>query len=67
MPEDELHRLALAIRATIGIEALVWLTDVGHLSREEALSIMRWSGRALLRAVLEERSLLPSQQDLPSE
>jgi AcrR family transcriptional regulator len=52
--DDELHKLALAIRATTGIEALVWLTDVGKLSREDAVSTMRWSARALLRAALEE-------------
>ncbi len=45
MPESELHRLALAIRATIGIEALVWLTDIGGLSREEARDLMRSSAR----------------------
>jgi AcrR family transcriptional regulator len=55
IPDDELHKLALAIRATTGIEALVWLTDVGKLSREDAVSIMRWSARSLLRAALEDR------------
>jgi AcrR family transcriptional regulator len=54
MPDDELHKLALAIRAATGIEALVWLTDVGKLSREDAVSTMQWSARALLRAALEE-------------
>jgi hypothetical protein len=48
------HRLALAIRAAIGIEALVWLTDVGGLSRAEAVATMRWSARALLRATLDD-------------
>jgi hypothetical protein len=50
----ERHRLALAIRATLGIEALVWLTDVGGLSREDATDLMRSSARALLRAALAE-------------
>src|SRR5918997_3409180 len=36
MPEGELRRLVYGIDATLGIEALVWLTDVGGLSREEA-------------------------------
>lgn len=44
-----MRRLALAIRTTIGIEALVWLTDVAGLSREEALKTMRWSAAALVR------------------
>jgi AcrR family transcriptional regulator len=51
---DGLHRLVLAIRATLGIEALVWLTDVGELSREDATELMRSSARALLRAALAD-------------
>ena len=31
LPADELHRLAVAIRSAVGIEALVWLTDVAGL------------------------------------
>ena len=50
LSERELRRLVLAIRATIGIEALVWLTDVAGLSREEAVDIMRSSARTLARA-----------------
>ncbi|MCY7300868.1 MAG: hypothetical protein LH616_16880, partial [Ilumatobacteraceae bacterium] len=46
----EVHRLVLAIRATIGIEALIWLTDVAGLSRAEATDLMAWSARALLHA-----------------
>lgn len=53
LSERELRRLALAIRATVGIEALVWLTDVAGLSREEAVEIMRSSARALLRDACE--------------
>ena len=54
MSEPELRRLVLAIRAAIGIEALVWLTDIGKLSRAEAVETMRWSARALLRSALED-------------
>lgn len=50
----ELRRLVLAIRATCGIEALVWLTDVAGLSRQEASELMRWSALALLRTALAE-------------
>ena len=57
LSERELRRLALAIRATLGIEALVWLTDVGGLSREEAADLMRSSARTLLRAALAEAGL----------
>jgi len=52
--DRELRRLALALRATVGIEALVWLTDVGGLSREDAVDLMRSSARTLLRAALAD-------------
>ncbi len=54
MPEAELRRLALAIRTAVGIEALIWLTDIARLSREEATELMRWTAGALLRAALNE-------------
>lgn len=50
LPRDEFRRLVLAIAAAVGIDALVWLTDVAGLSRDEAADTMRWSARALLRA-----------------
>ncbi len=57
MPEKDRHRLVLAIRATLGIEALVWLTDVGGLSRDDAAELMRSSARTLLRAALADAGL----------
>jgi hypothetical protein len=54
MPAPELRRLVLAIRTTTGIEALVWLTDVAGLPREEATVLMRSSARALLRDACRE-------------
>jgi AcrR family transcriptional regulator len=48
LSEAELHALVLAIRATTGIEALVWLTDVAGRSRDDAVALMRWSAQALL-------------------
>jgi AcrR family transcriptional regulator len=53
MPERELRRLIYGIGATIGIEALVWLTDMGRLSREEAAEVMRSNARTLLLSALE--------------
>lgn len=47
-------RLARAIAASIGIEVLVWMTDVARMSRAEAVATMRWSASALLRAALDE-------------
>jgi hypothetical protein len=57
MLEPERHRLALAIRTAIGIEALAWLTDVAGLSRDDATDLMRWSARALLRSALIEKGI----------
>ncbi len=48
----ERHQLAVAIRSAIGVEALVWLTDVAGLDRVQAGELMRWSARAMLRAAL---------------
>jgi AcrR family transcriptional regulator len=53
----ELRRLVYAIRCAVGIEPLVWLCDVAGLSRKEAVDVMRWSARGLLRAVLAESDL----------
>jgi AcrR family transcriptional regulator len=49
-----LRRLVLAIRSACGIEALVWLTDVAGLSRQQAAELMRWSALALLSTALTE-------------
>jgi AcrR family transcriptional regulator len=51
---SKLRRLILAIRSGCGIEALVWLTDIARLSRQQAAELMRWSALALLRAALAE-------------
>ena len=56
LSDAELRRLILAIRATLGIEALVWLTDVGGVSRDEALEIMGNSARTLLDAAVARSS-----------
>jgi AcrR family transcriptional regulator len=50
--ERDLRRLVLAIRATVGIEALVWLTDIAGVSRDEAIDIMRSSARTLVEAAI---------------
>ena len=52
LTNEEVHRLALAVRSAIGVEALVWLTDVGGLSREDAAENMWWSAQSLLRAAV---------------
>ena len=54
MRSPALRRLVFAIRAAIGIEPLVWLTDIAGLPSEEAVALMRESTRTLLRAALEK-------------
>ncbi|MEA2444199.1 MAG: hypothetical protein QOJ12_1491, partial [Thermoleophilales bacterium] len=52
LPDAELRRLVHAIAAAVGIDSLVWLSDVAGLSRVDAVENMRWSARALLQAAL---------------
>lgn len=52
LTEAGVSRLAVAVRSTVGIESLVWLTDVAGLSREQAAELMQWSARALLHHAL---------------
>lgn len=52
LSEKQLHQLVLAIRATIGIEAIVWLVDVARLSRKDAVALTRWSAQALLERAM---------------
>lgn len=52
--EADFRKLVLAIRSAVGIEALVWLTDVAGLSRAEAAKLMRWSAQALLRSAVAD-------------
>src|SRR5688500_7289602 len=62
MSEADVHRLTLAIRSTAGIEALVWLTDVGGLSRGDARELMRWSARALLQSAITNATVAQPTQ-----
>jgi AcrR family transcriptional regulator len=62
LSKRELHRLALAIRATAGVEALVWLTDVGGLTRADAVDVMQWSARSLLRTARADRKSKSSRK-----
>ena len=53
LSDDERHQLALAIRSTIGIEALVWLTDVAGLDRSAATQLRQWAAKALLHGAVD--------------
>jgi AcrR family transcriptional regulator len=55
-----LRQLVLSIRAATGIEALVWLVDVGGLSSAEAVDLMRWSAQALLQRALTDAPPTPA-------
>jgi hypothetical protein len=59
VPQAQLRRLAIAIRSAIGIEALVWLTDVAGLSRDEVIELMQWSAQALLHQTLADHPKRP--------
>ena len=52
--DDGVHQTALAIRSVAGIEALIWLTDIGGLSRRHAVEVMRSNARAICRAALAD-------------
>jgi AcrR family transcriptional regulator len=54
LSEAAVHRLAIAVRSAVGIEALVWLVDVAGLSRDDAADVMLSSARAIVRAALSE-------------
>ncbi|MFC7387844.1 TetR/AcrR family transcriptional regulator [Sphaerisporangium rhizosphaerae] len=53
-PHLDTRRLAIAIRAATGIEALVWLIDVAGLTREDAAEMLRANAHAILRAALDD-------------
>jgi AcrR family transcriptional regulator len=58
MPAAALRRLAITIRSAVGIEALVWLTDMAGCSRDDAAHLMRWSAQAMLRAALDDAEMI---------
>jgi len=61
---EELHQLVLSIRATIGIEAIVWLVDVAGMSRNDAVALTRWSAQALLERAANVPPPTPSGSDI---
>lgn len=52
MSEDDFVRLVHALAITIGIEAIVVLTDLGGLQRKDATEVVRWSAHSLLQTAL---------------
>ena len=54
LTKAQLDQLVVAVRATTGIEALVWLVDIAGLSRPDARKLMCWSALALFDAALAD-------------
>lgn len=52
LTEPGVHKLAVAVRSAVGIESLVWLTDIAGLSSAEAARSMTWAARAMLREAI---------------
>ncbi len=63
LSQEQLRKLVLAIRATIGIEAIVWLVDVAGLSRTDAVALTRWSAQALLERAFTVPPPTPTTPD----
>ena len=61
LTDQQLRQLVLSIRATIGIEAIVWLTDVAGLPRNDAAALTRWSAQALLQHATTVPPPVPSR------
>jgi AcrR family transcriptional regulator len=50
---ESVHRLALALRASCGIETRVWLSDVASLAPAEVSALQQWMVDALVKRALE--------------
>ena len=61
LTDQQFRQLVLSIRATIGIEAIVWLVDVAGLSRSDAVALTRWSAQALLQRATTDPPPAPSR------
>jgi len=63
LSDTQFRQLVLSVRATIGIEAIVWLVDVAGLSRDDAVALTRWSAQALLQRATAVPPPTPSHPD----
>ncbi len=62
LSDEELRQLVRGVRATTGIEALVWLVDVAGLSRDDAVELMSWSAQALLQHAMKAPPPIPKRK-----
>jgi ABC-type lipoprotein export system ATPase subunit len=51
---EQKQRVKQALALTLGIEPIITMKDVCRLDDEQALSVLRWAAKALLRAGLDE-------------
>jgi AcrR family transcriptional regulator len=65
LTDQQFRQLVVSIRATIGIEAIVWLVDVAGLPRNDAVALTRWSAQALLQHATTNPPPVPSQSGRP--
>src|SRR5260221_7215018 len=65
LTDQQFRQLVLSVRATIGIEAIVWLIDVAGLSRNDAAALTRWSAQALLQRATTIPPPAPRQAGMP--
>jgi AcrR family transcriptional regulator len=56
LPKARWRRLQAALALTLSIDAMVVMKDVCRLDDDDALDVLRWAARALLRAGLAESS-----------
>jgi len=54
LAKREVRHLAVRIRSVAGIESMVWLVDVGGLSRKRAFEVMRRNAHAVLDEAMRE-------------
>ena len=52
MTPETFRGLVLRLAMVLGIESLVWLTDIAHVSRDEATTIMRQSAHDMLTTAM---------------
>jgi AcrR family transcriptional regulator len=52
LTEQGIRELAIAVRSSVGIESLVWLTDIAGLRTDQAQALMGWTAQALLSHAL---------------
>jgi AcrR family transcriptional regulator len=60
LPPADLRRLLYALSLLTGIETLVVLRDICHLSTAQAESVVRWAAQALLSRAVEEANAKPA-------